>query len=134
MSRRATPDDIDEIIAIGKSCYRAFDETPCRTMLAALMVNPSVIVLLDGGVCGLSTVQTLAWEPSRKRGVMLFLAGRPREVWRACKILRTMRDWCLGDMGADDYQFGDDTGFDFSILARRLGARVGRTMYVCGAP
>ena len=41
-----------------------------------------------------------------------------------------MRDWCTELMGAEDYHFGEATGMNMGIFAKRLGAVPNSPTYV----
>ena len=131
MIRQITPDDIPSLLDIAHESYDyAFDDAHITEWALRALAVPSVLALRDDDAFGLCHVTGTMWNPAELHGCVLYFAMRKSAVWQGCKILRTMRDWALGHMGAEDYTISCDTLMDMRIFAKRLGARPHHS-YVC---
>jgi hypothetical protein len=130
--KRIELDDIPECFAIARASYSVpFDERAMYDWALKALNNPNVIGVMTEDAFGLAAVSAVAWEPAVLHGAQQFLAVRDKRVFQACKIVKIMRDWCLDVRGAVDYHFGEATGMDMSIIAKRVGAVQNSPTYVC---
>jgi hypothetical protein len=142
MIRRITVADFPDLIDIARESYKTpFDERAVYDWAIMALHNPRVIAIRDDDAFGFAQVAGAPWLPSELHGSQLYIAMRRRGVWQGLKIARTMRNWCINVMGALDYHFGEATGMNMSVFAKRLGDRrlggggfvveTNRLTYVC---
>ena len=130
--RRITVNDLPELAEIVRESYKVpFDEKAIYEWAVVALLNPHIIALRTDDAFGFAQVAGAPWLPAELHGSQLYIAMRPTAVWQGLKIMRMMKHWCIGAMGAVDYQFGEATGMDMSIFAKRLGAVENSPSYVC---
>lgn len=133
--RRITVADFPDLIAIARDSYTMpFDERAAYDWGITAIHNPRVIALRDDDAFGFAQVSGAPWLPNELHGSQLYIAMRRHAVWQGLRIMRTMRNWSLSVMGALDYHFGEATGMDMGIFAKRLGAVQNSPTYVCKGP
>jgi len=132
MIRPATADDLDRIFEISREAYPQYqiDQEECRQWALRALQNPDVLIAVGERSFGISGVSAPFWAPSKRRGVMVFLASTNGSGYEPCALLRYMVKWALKDRGATTYHFGEDTGANLAPLARRVGATLDRASYV----
>lgn len=124
--RRAQPHDVDALLTIAERVYPQFNRQEARAWALQAMTLPDVAVLIEGGTCIIASITRAFWGGPR-RCYLLFLFGAPtrKRGWEALRLLRAVDAW-RKERGAESFHFGEDTGLDFSPLAKRLGAKLDR--------
>ena len=121
--RRITLDDFPDCFAIADASYGLiYDKTAMWKWAIHAIHSPTVIGVKSENAFGFANAASVVWNPSEVHGSQLFLAVRNKAVWEAVKIVRTMAEWCIEVMGAEDYHFGEMTGMRMDIIAKRVGA------------
>lgn len=126
--RRATVLDIPEMVDIAGECYRRqFDPAKALAWGETAMFNPKMVFVRSKDAWGCAGLVDLFYE-QRPKGMMLFLAARRGKAWQACAVLKGMIEWCRSK-NAGSFDFGEETGMDLSVLAKRVGAATNRPSY-----
>lgn len=131
MIRRATYNDIPFLLEVARERYaQRFDDTAVTEFLRRAIAEPSMLVLRSeaGGAVASITRQFWGGNP---RAYLLFVAARAGRglVADGVRLVRAVDEW-RRSRGAESLHFGEDTGIDFTPLARRLGAQVDRPSFV----
>lgn len=132
MIRRVTLDDFAELFAVAEESYKVpWDRMAMYNWGVLAITRPDTIAIRDDDAFGLAQVAGAPWLPTELHGSQLLLAMRPTAVWQGMKVMRTMIRWCMDEMGAVDYHFGEATNMRMDIFAKRLGAVPNSPTFVC---
>lgn len=128
---RATVDDIPWILSLAHERYEAFDPGRVLVFLLETLKAPTAIILKGDHQDAVLIASTVVppWHPKRKECHVLFLFARPGAHWQAVKLLRACISWARLQ-GCVKWRFHSDTSHDVGALARRVGARENKPMYV----
>jgi hypothetical protein len=128
--RRATILDVDDCLAIARESYAGYeyDEDVARTWAISSMLNPNIAFFRTDRAFGGVALAPVFYEPGPGHGVAVFLACRKDAPFQLCQILRSMIAWSRS-RGATKFDFGEDTGMNLAVLAKRIGAKQGRPHY-----
>lgn len=99
-----------------------FDERSMYDWALKIIHAPNTLAIRDEDGFGIASVSSLAWEPGILHGAQQFIAVRKKRVFLACKLTRVMAEWATRAMGAVDYHFGEMTGMNMQVVAKRIGA------------
>lgn len=131
MIRAATTDDIPFLLHVARERYGArFDEKAVAIFLARAVSDRSMCVLITQRGAAIAAITRSFWG-DLPRAYMMFIAALPGRglVADGVRLARAVDAW-RREVGADSLHFGEDTGLDFSALARRIGAVPDRPTYV----
>ena len=95
MIRRATEEDAPHLLAIAAYAYPEFDLAASIQWAEHAFRNPDIGIWVGQRTLGVSAVSAPFFAPSKRRGVMLFLAAEPGAGYEPVKMLRTMVDLSL---------------------------------------
>lgn len=131
MIREATPADIPFLLDLAKERYdRPFDVEAAKAFLRASMLEPSSVVLRSDNGAAVVSITRAFWN-EKPRAYLVFIVSRPTRgmIGDGMRLARAADAWRRG-RGAVAMHFGEDTGINMGVLAKRLGARVDRPSYV----
>lgn len=140
--RRATPTDVEAMVAFGRKMHELsdlrrfpFDERGASTMAYRCMFDPDKCAFLaqDEGVVGILAGMAcdLDYTPVRYATDILCVADKPGAGFR---LMRTFTHWAFGEQKVDRIYFGESFGGRDPSKAesfyKRLGAKRTGGFYV----
>lgn len=126
--RRATVIDLGDLLDIARESYgRRFDAQKAQDFGLMALMSPQIAVFRDDDAFCMVGLARFFWEPSDRANVM-FLAVRRRQSWQAVKCMRAVLAWSK-QRGAGSLDFGEETGMEMGIIAKRIGAQQNRPSY-----
>lgn len=121
--RRATPDDFDFILSIGRLRYTSplIDWTRGEAWLHSALASPHQPCFLGARSFGFLHIAQPMWEP-KPQAILSFFAARPGRDLEPLALMRVLAAYAKAQ-GCSTLDGGADTGADVGILLRRIGAR-----------
>ncbi len=137
MIRPATRFDINHLIAAAEARYPAFGRNEAIAWLMQAMARPDDVLVLwspNGGA--VATIAQPFWGgPLRCHLLFLVVKKAPgmsrRAVMEGVELMRHIDHW-RQTKGAQSFHFGQETGANFRVLAKLLGAKEAAPMFELG--
>lgn len=117
--------EVEDILDIAQDVYRQpFKRSDARLFCHRILGSPDTAFMrLNDSVIVASIVEAYFGGPRRCFLMYVFGKDGPTRIWDVMKLLRAVEDW-RKHRGAESFHFGEDTGIDFTPLAKRLGAKL----------
>lgn len=136
MIQRAHPHDIPKLLSIARERYGRFNERGADQWLREKMSDPETCIIHSDDAAAIATLGQPFWG-GPKRAHLLFLMcrrfpGLSRRGLREGVALMKALDVWRQSQGAESFDFGEDTGANFDVLARHLGASPAPQTYRLG--
>lgn len=136
MIRRATHADIDFMLNIARERYPVFNEREAEAWLMHTIGKSDMIVLRSDHAALIATLARPFWS-GQLRCHLLFLAcrrfpGLSRKGLAEGLALMRAADHERQIRGAQSFHFSEDTGANYAVLAKYLGAKHDRPSYTLG--
>lgn len=136
MIRPATASDIPVLLAIAQERYPPFDLMEARAWLDHAIRSQDMIVIRSERAAAVATVAKAFWGGPLRCHLLFLVAQRApglsrRSFDEGLALMRAIDVW-RQTKGADSLHFGEETGANFEVLARMLGAKKDRPSYTLG--
>lgn len=134
--RRVTRADIPFVLDVARARFPAANMRDAAMWLEQVIASPDMIALRGDMGIAIAALSRAFWSPVRAHLIFL-IAKRAHGLSRASfregvELMRTLDHWRQVN-GAASFHFGEDTGVNFAVLAKALGARKDRPSYTLGS-
>lgn len=136
MIRPATRFDIDHLISAATERYPPFEKGAAITWLAQAMNRPDTLVLWSPRGGAVATIAQPFWGGDTRCHLLFLVVRRSPGLSRASvqegvALMRAIDHW-RQTKGAQSFHFSEDTGQNFRVLAKALGAEQDRPSFRLG--
>lgn len=136
MMRPANPSDIPFLLAVAQERYPPFDHGEARMWIEQALRTPEMLVLRNDHGAAVATVAQAFWGGPLRCHLLFLVAERARGLSRrgfhdGLELMRGIDQW-RQVKGAESLHFGEETGANFEVLAKALGAKKDRPSYTLG--
>lgn len=128
--RRCTEADVDWMVELAKSHYEEFfDHAQARAWGLARLKEPTMAFFRGSHAFIVGHLGRRFNAPTRVQAYMTLLYASPEAGLEPYLLLRALAKWAA-EQGATKLWIGTTTGYDFGIMALRLGGRLAGYTYV----
>lgn len=136
MIRPATRFDIDPILSVAEARYPPFDRNAAIAWLLEAFKRPDMLILRSPNGAAVATIAQPFWGGSLRCHLLFLVVRKAPGLSRAAfdegvALMRAVDHW-RQTKGAQSFHFSEDTGQNFRVLAKALGAEQDRPSFRLG--
>lgn len=136
MIRPATPFDIGFLITVAEERYPPFDRNAVVEWLMQALKQPNTMVLRSDNGAAIATIAQPFWGGEMRCHLLFLCVRRAKGLSRKAfdegvALMRAIDHW-RQTRGAQSFHFSEDTGQNFRVLAKALGAEQDRPSFRLG--